>query len=165
MLQIYYKTFIGAYNVSEINIKGGMVATFTGNKTVGICRPGQMPIGFFLEDYPVENVFESASTDFSKVPVAMGIGDYMTDTYEKGTYKISDLLYCDKEGIITNNTIYRGNPVVGIVNSVENNLIGFLSLFDNLESASMPETEKKIMKKSKSKNKFNRYTALSRRQK
>lgn len=165
MLQTYYRALTCTYDVSEDGIIGGMVATFTGNKTIGICRPGQMPIGFFMEDYPSENDFVSATTDFSKASIVVGIGDYITDTFEKGPYKVNDLLYCNKEGMITNNTIYRGNPIVGIVNSVENGYIGFISLFDNLESASMPESEKKIMKKSKAKNKFNRYTALSRRQK
>jgi len=165
MFEILYNALVCTYNFNETSVSGGMIATFTSNRTVGICKPNQLPIGFFMEDYPTENYYASSVTNFSQVRIAIGIGEYRTDIHEEGFYNINDLLYCNPEGKITNNLLYKGNPIVGIVNYVENNVIGFLSIFDNLESINKPVVKEKIKPPSRSKNKFNRYTALMRRNK
>lgn len=159
MFQILYRAHVCAYEINKVSILGGMVATFIGNRKVGICRPGQLPIGFFMEDYPDQNFFDS-SVMFPHGKVVVGIAEYKTDVFEPGLYLINDLLYCGEEGKITNSPIYRGNPIVGVVNNTLDNLIGFISAFGNLESVSKQEIKEEIKPPSKSKGKFNRYTAL-----
>jgi len=165
MFEILYNALVCTYNFNETSVSGGMIATFTSNRTVGICKPNQLPIGFFMEDYPTENYYASSVTNFSQVRIAIGIGEYRTDIHEEGFYNINDLLYCNPEGKLTNNPIYIRNPIVGIVNCVEDNVIGFLTVFDNLESIYIPDIKKEIKPPSKSKRKFNRYTALKRSKK
>lgn len=165
MLTILYKSLIGAYQLSnfETEILGGMVATFTGNREVGICKPNQVPLGFFIENLPDPRDPNTPLYNLPSNPairVAMGFGEYQTDVYDKkGLYRINDLLYCDINGKITNNPAYKGNPIIGIVNMIENGQLGFISIFSNLESASEPEIKKTISKTKKTVNKFNRYTA------
>ena len=138
MLKIFYRTGIYDYQLQEPElIKGGMIASFCGNRTVRVCRPSRMPIGFFIYDFDEFN-------NKSHIPVAIGQGEYQTDEYEDDTYKINDLLYCGRTGKISNSKIYRGNPIIGIVNSVENRMIGFVSIFANLETSKFGDRDDRI---------------------
>jgi len=139
MLKIFYKT--GLYNYELENnecdfLVGGMVATFSANRIVTICRPNNMPIGFFIYDYNYYHDLPDEVYIVNHMPgvtIAVGQGEYSTDVYEDGTYKINDLLYCGGSGRISNSKIYRGNPIIGIVNSVCEDEIGFITSFSNLE--------------------------------
>jgi len=117
-------------------ILGGMVATFTGNRQVAVCKPSQRPIGFFIQDLIFDDPMLMYPENFKDNPVmiAVGQGEYKTDTFSKGTYKINDLLYCGEVGKVTNSPLFKGYPIVGIVNSVEKDKIGFISVFSNLEA-------------------------------
>jgi len=140
MLKIFYKTGIYGYQMQEPEmVKAGMVASFCGNRQIRTCRPGRLPCGFFicdLEELNNQPTFNYPANYKAHMTIAVGQGEYQTDEYEDGTYKINDLLYCGGTGKISNSRIYRGNPIIGIVNSVEKNMIGFITVFSNLESLS-----------------------------
>lgn len=159
MFNIYCKGAIISYSSSELVYKAGMVATFTGFREVGICRPHMVPAGFFINDSDTLN-FNSVCSP--RVGIAIGFGEYETDVYENNEYQVRDLLYCSENGKITNNSYYRSNPIIGIVNGFRGNVF-FISIFSNLESVfnffekeKEPETP---VNKGVS-GKFNRYTAL-----
>lgn len=147
MLEILHGSAKYSYNTLDASFRAGMIATFVGNREIAICTDKTIPIGFFVNgsneyrrvffvdgsnEYrrPFENRIES-------VVIAVGQGEYQTDICEEGEYRINDLLYCSPNGRITNNVFYRGNPTVGIVNSVERSeflWIGFITYFSNFES-------------------------------
>jgi hypothetical protein len=63
-----------------------------------------------------------------------GFGKYQTDIFEKNEYKINDFLYCSENGKISNEDRYIGNIIIGVVNFVSNDKIGFVVCFArNLE--------------------------------
>jgi len=127
MLNILYKTSLFSYETRLTKFLGGMIATFTGNREIGLCNDKSMPIGFFMHDY-IPYIPTIAS-------IAIGQGEYQTNIFETDTiYKINDLLYCSQNGLISNNTMYRNNIIVGIVNFVSSDIIGFITCFSNLES-------------------------------
>jgi len=125
MFSMLYRT--GCYSYfTRINIpySAGMIATFTDNREVGICNDLTMPCGFFTTEV---SPFGQSDRTF----VAIGQGEYQTDVYEKPlkNYKLNDFLYCSKNGKITNESKYRGNIIIGIVNDVSEDYIGFITCF------------------------------------
>ena len=126
---VLYRTGFYNYTLSGKN-KAGMVATFSGNRTVKVCDHRSIPIGLFVTDLdPLP--YENQTPNYSTVTVAVGQGEYQTDLYEKGhqPYEINDVLYCSKNGKVTNEPKYQGGIIIGIVNFVEENLIGFITCF------------------------------------
>ena len=133
MLKIIYKGGLYEYlcNERDFNsrsIQGGMVATFTNNEEVGLCSAETVPMGFFMEGNEPATAYESIGYGDLRVTVAVG-GTLQTDIFEPVEYRINDFLYCSKDGKITNESLYRGNIIIGIVNHVEPGLIGFLTCF------------------------------------
>lgn len=129
MLTIMYKVGMYCYNLNPSSpvAMGGMVATFTGNREVGLCGPDNVPVGFFVNDTNAYLPYESSPLlNDTKVTIAVG-GELQTDVFEPGIYQVNDFLYCNHSGIISNDPQYRGNIIVGIVNLVEPALIGFLT--------------------------------------
>ena len=130
MLTLIYKDGLYCYNLSQSasspGILGGMVATFTGNREVGLCGPDNVPVGFFVCDTNSMNPFEYNPD--SRTTIAVG-GELQTDVFEPGTYQVNDFLYCSHNGKISNDPQYRGNIIIGIVNTVAPPLIGFLTCF------------------------------------
>jgi hypothetical protein len=162
MLITLYVGGISSYRLSETStVMSGMMASFTGNRTVGICKPNQLPIGFFIDDYS-DSGFDPTTIN---IRVAVGTGEYQVDIFQPGSYSVNDLLYCGEDGIITNNTIYQRNPVVGIVNCVEDSLIGFISVLGNLKSLNKFMIEEETISPLISKRGFNRYTSLFKKDK
>jgi hypothetical protein len=121
---------VGSYcydlNPSSPVALGGMVATFTGNREIGLCSPDTVPVGFFMNDTNSMDPYESVGFGDTKATIAVG-GELQTDVFEPGTYQVNDFLYCSHNGKISNDSQYRGNIIVGIVNYVESRLIGFLT--------------------------------------
>ncbi len=165
MFEILHRSISPMFNYIGSIVEAGMVATFAGNRTVRICGPYDLPIGFFINSNPPQ-MHESVSPN-GQLSVAIGSGEYVTDVREESIYSINDLLYCGINGRMTNNTIYRGNPIIGIINSVIGNEIGFIGIFGNMESIVKQEDQDQINSQNvsesvqKSDNKFNRYTALT----
>lgn len=106
-------------------IFAGMVATFSANRSVKICSNKTVPAGFFTWDHPHKDYH--LPPNFDKGCIAVGHGEYQTDIYEEGLYKINDFLYCSCNGKITNNKKYKGNFIIGIVNYVDEKLVGFVT--------------------------------------
>ncbi len=134
MLNIVYRPD-GLYNYhleDGIEVSAGMVATYCGNREVTICRPSNLPVGFFISEK--DPFFNVHSDPVEWTTVGIGQGEYETDIYEDGTYKVDDILYCGGTGKISNSKIYRGNPIIGIVCSVKDDMVGFISVFANLEA-------------------------------
>ena len=113
-----------------------------------------------MESRPLESAaFESPSFS-GQTPILVGVGEYRTDMFEESKYKIGDLLYCSCNGKITNETQYRGDITIGIVNAItkinhnyssqETTAIGFLSCFASPFERPIP----------KKKETFNRYRIL-----
>lgn len=129
MLNIIYKTAIYTYQTRSPIISGGMVACFNGNREVTIGNPKLRPIGFFIYDADMKAV--PITQDWVTVGVCVGQGEYQTDIYEPGDYKIEDLLWCSPNGKITNHLSYYPPNVqpIGIVNYVDEELIGFITTF------------------------------------
>jgi hypothetical protein len=117
MLEMFYREQIHTYK-HRFSIKAGMVATFVDNYTVGRCDHKSVPMGFFIKD---------SGPSALVVEIVMGLASLKTDVFEKGVYKIQDFLYCSRNGKITNERKYRGNIILGVVNSVEKNAIGFIT--------------------------------------
>jgi len=128
MLNIIYKVGMYCYNLNPASpvALGGMVATFTGNREVGLCSPDTVPMGFFLHDTNSMDPYESVGYGVAKTTIAVG-GELQTDVFEPGTYQVNDFLYCSHNGKISNDSQYRGNIIIGVVNLVESPLIGFLT--------------------------------------
>ncbi len=157
MFEIIYKGLYVIYESVDLVYSAGMVATFFENGKVGICKPFNVPIGFYVRDSTEENMVGRAT-------VAIGFGQYKTDGHEQGDqYSSQDLLYCSYNGKITNDPSYIGNPIIGVVSSSEIDGLCFITQFSNLESVyknnrkvKEPETpvESTVTKG------FNRYRAL-----
>lgn len=137
MLTIMYKVGIYSYNLNTSllsqTIIGGMVATYTDNREVGLCSPDTVPVGFFMNDTNSASPYETPTFPGGRANIAVG-GELQTDVFEPGTYQINDFLYCSHNGKISNDPQYRGNIIIGIVNLIEPNiadprLIGFLTCF------------------------------------
>ena len=141
MLKILYMVGMYNYNISPSSqvILGGMVATFSGNREVGLCSPNMVPVGFFvndtisINDTNGRNAFLFSTNDMIRIAVG---GEFQTDVFEPGIYQVNDFLYCSHNGKISNDPQYRGNIIIGIVNLVElligtthPLLIGFLTCF------------------------------------
>ena len=131
-LRILYRTGLYTYEIDGPH-EAGMIATFTGNRVAAVCQPDQIPVGFFITS---TSPFPGNTTG----TVAIGQGEYQTDLFSQGhngedvEYKIRDLLYCSPQGLITTRKTLRRQPIVGIVNSVEDGFVGFVSCFSELES-------------------------------
>lgn len=142
MINVLYRTGNYPYLTRNKNVVGGMIATFSGNREVDICTNKTLPIGFFSQDFTPES-HETAFTE-RMLAVLIGQGEYQTDVFEKPrqtatfekncVYRLNDLLYCSCNGKITNEEYYRGGVIVGIVNYVSDDLIGFIAQLHNLES-------------------------------
>jgi hypothetical protein len=135
MFDILYGTSRFCYQTRCECVFGGQITTFCKNREVKLCDHKSIPVGFFMND---RSMPEDASIvrDTYTVVLAMGMGEYITNIYEPGDYKINDMLYCSPYGKITNNPEFIGNPTVGIVNNVWDDKIGFITCFTNLESIS-----------------------------
>jgi hypothetical protein len=135
MLRMFYKSGIYTYRIScELSneIKAGMVASFSifENKRITVCKNGMIPCGFFASDY--NPILYHAGIRY--LNVTAGPGEYSTDIFEPSLYKINDYLYCSKNGRITNESKYKGSIIIGLVNSISDDEIVFLTLFArNLE--------------------------------
>jgi hypothetical protein len=142
MIDVLYRTGTFSYRTKNENVLGGMIATFSGNREVDICTNKTLPIGFFAHGYtaePHETVFIKGM-----MAVLIGQGEYLTDVFERPRqtdtfekicqYKVNDLLYCSCNGKITNERCYRGGVIVGIVNYVSDDSIGFIAQLHNLEA-------------------------------
>jgi hypothetical protein len=142
MFNIFYRSSLYTYRCESYDFKAGMIATFSGNQCIKIATDKDIPIGFFINDSgPFERSAELDQT------IAVGQGGYVTDTVELGKYKINDFLYCSCNGKITNEKMYCGNIIIGIVNNVEGPLIGFITCFaKGLESVYAPVNENIIRK-------------------
>lgn len=138
MVRIFYKSGIYSYGYQadsfEKNgaVDDGMVATFCGNRQVKKCDSLSRPIGIFMTT-STPSLF--APSDTITLAVLVGQGEYAVDVYEDGDYKINDLLYCSDRGMITNQKIHEKQPIIGIVNLIDDNEIGFITSFSNLEHA------------------------------
>jgi hypothetical protein len=140
----FYRGTTYNYQCDSFDFRAGMIATFSGNRCIKIATDKDIPIGFFIHD-SAGSPFESFGSN-SHQAIAVGQGEYMTDNIEPGEYKINDLLYCSCNGKITNEKIYWGNIIIGIVNSVEGPLIGFVTCFTRgLESTCVPINENVIL--------------------
>jgi hypothetical protein len=132
MIDVLYRSGFFSYTTKVLEFTAGMVATFSGNREITVCSDKTVPIGFFSETQP-NSIFESST------PILVGVGEYRTDIFEEGTYKINDFLYCSCNGKITNEARYRGNIIIGTVNYVSDKptgkpdeeipFIGFVSCF------------------------------------
>ncbi len=118
MLYILYRSGFYVYKSNTL-LRGGEIVTFVGNRTVGLCNDQKMPVGFCCSE-----AFELAQSNYT---IGIGQGEFQTDLFDPGIYKHNDLLYCSSKGLISNNPIYHGNTVVGIVNHVEKDRIGFIT--------------------------------------
>lgn len=127
MFDIIYRGAIYNYRCESLNFNAGMIATFSGNRCIKIATDKDVPIGFFINGSN-GNPFEQIGSSLHQ-PIAVGQGEYVTDIIEPGEYKLNDFLYCSYSGNITNEKIYWGNIIIGIVNSVEGSLIGFVTCF------------------------------------
>jgi hypothetical protein len=140
MFNILYRGGIYTYRCVSLDFEAGMIATFSGNRSIKIATDKDIPIGFFTCG---TGPFEQISN--SHIAIAIGQGEYVTDTIESGEYKINDFLYCSCNGKLTNEKSYWGNIIIGIVNSVEGSLIGFVTCFaKGLESVYAPINENVI---------------------
>jgi hypothetical protein len=110
-----------------MSITGGMLATFSADREVTICDDKSVPIGFFIQDIDIKN--HGRSHGDAVVSVVLGQGEYETDIFEKSDYKIQNFLYCSCNGKISDEERYRGNIIIGIVNSVSDDKIGFITCF------------------------------------
>ena len=130
MLNIIHREGLYSFKTDNLDYNAGMVATFIGNRQVGICNDKTIPVGFFVHDSCRESiVFDATIEKASTGVIAVGHGEFQTDIFEKSEYKHNDFLYCSCNGKITNETKYRGNFVLGIVNSVTEKEIGFITCF------------------------------------
>ncbi len=94
-----------------------------------------------------------------------GAAIYETDVYENNEFQVRDLLYCSEDGFITNDTNYKSNPIIGIVDGFRGSgdLLSFVQIYANLESVSnnFEKVEEPVTPVNKRVlGKFNRYTAL-----
>lgn len=133
MLKILYRTAFYSYHVDDTKkYKAGMIATFCESSAaekvrpfVEVCDDKRRPIGFFCEGSEKRwDTWEYPGT------VAVGQGEYSTDIFEPDNYNLNDLLYCSPNGKITSNFEKSGKIAVGIVNSVSEEQIGFITVFD-----------------------------------
>lgn len=133
MMGIIYRSSIFVYDVSNPEIvRAGMVATFCGNRVVKVCDHRSLPIGFFTQDLSEDSFppYVSSVGFETTAAVAVGHGEYRTDVFEKGLqYNINDFLYCSSNGLITNEYRYAGNIIIGIVNAIDNDILGFVTCF------------------------------------
>jgi hypothetical protein len=144
MLKIFYRSGLYSYQLRpclnknfSINdysyIKGGMIATFCEDRKVTLCNDSGIPAGFFIHDFLHDFIHNFCSDDISmcSASVAVGQGEYGTDIYEPSIYNINDFLYCSSNGKITNESKYKGNIIIGIVNYVSDSdkKIGFVTCF------------------------------------
>ena len=109
----------------EDDIFAGQVATFTGNRETKICRENDIPIGFFVDDYLKSDFWLTSP----RISVLVGQAEFVTDIYEPSEYKINDFLYCSKNGRVTNESKYRGNIIIGVVNSFNPGELGLVTMF------------------------------------
>jgi hypothetical protein len=145
MFNIIYRGSVYTYQCESPDFQAGMIATFSGNRGIKIANDKDVPIGFFINDSG-GNPFERVSFLDSHQAIAVGQGEYVTDVIEPGEYTINDFLYCSCNGKITNEKIYWGNIIIGIVNSVEGSLIGFVTCFaKGLESIYVPINDNVIL--------------------
>jgi hypothetical protein len=123
MLKVIYRS--GGFYIyqTEGNISGGIVATFVGDRKVKLCDDKSIPCGFILDDY------QSLSQTRTHATLCIGQAELVTDIFEKNEYKTQDFLYCSVNGKISNEVRYKGNIIIGIVNSVLENEIGFITCF------------------------------------
>ena len=123
MIDIIYRGAIYSYEYSNNNmILAGMVATFAGDRGVDLCTDKTIPIGFFMTD-----AIPPPFMPPSHLSVMVGQAELRTDIFEKSYYKITDFLYCSINGKITNESRYRGNIIIGIVNDLSEDKIGFIT--------------------------------------
>jgi len=129
MLIMFYKSGVFCYECESKKFKSGMVGTFTGNRKIKLCDDKSFPVGFFSQDSD-SSVFGTSL----RACLIMPPGEFQTDVFEKSDYKVDDFLYCSENGMITNEKKYRGNIILGIVNFVEKENIGFVTcLARNIE--------------------------------
>lgn len=122
MLKIVYKGAVYVYDCDK-NLVEGTIVTFEGNRRVRLCTSEDIPIGFVCQGR--DELF-----GVKTVGVALGQAEYVTDKFERSTYKLNDFIYCSDRGIITNEKIYKGNIIIGIVNNIPNaDEIGFITCF------------------------------------
>jgi len=115
-MNILYRGGSFSYNCKATSYEAGMVVTFSGNREVDICDEIKMPIGFLANS-------SSSPYEWSNpvsAHILIGTSEFQTDVYEQGVYKIGDFLYCSRNGKLTNEAGYRGNIIVGIVNTIIN---------------------------------------------
>jgi len=145
-MEILYRTGFYAYSIKAgINVDGGLVATFTGDREVGLCTHETVPAGIFVSSNQVSPYESSSFFADSKTTIAMlNGGEYRTDIFEPvKTYKINDFLYCSCNSKLTNESRYIGNIIIGVVNSFENGMLGFISCFARgLEFEEKPAPQK-----------------------
>lgn len=128
MLKILYKTAIYTYSCVQNNdIFSGQVATFNSNREVRVCDSKSIPVGFFITD--LDETCRLPTGVNYRFSVAIGQSELATDIFEPSEYRINDFLYCSDNGKITNEKKYRGNIIIGIVNSVAPEEIGFITMF------------------------------------
>jgi len=144
MMEILYRTGFYVYDLKAgLSVDGGMIATFTGNREVGLCTHETVPAGLFIQSN-MGNPYESSSIfSDSKITLAMlNGGEYQTDIFEPVRYKINDFLYCSCNSKLTNESRYVGNIIIGVVNSFENGKLGFISCFNRgLEFEEKPKVK------------------------
>ena len=120
MLNILYRTVTSTFHCKALVYEVGMVVTFSGNREVDICDDIKIPIGFLMESSNESFVqVYRKEIKASVVNILTGNAEFQTDIVEQSTYKIGDFLYCSRNGKLTNEAEYRGNIIIGIVNSVE----------------------------------------------
>jgi hypothetical protein len=122
MFKIIYKTVVFEYKFLNRKEKlyAGTIVCFKENRIITTCDSKSVPCGIVARD--------SLSIYSSQIPVLIGPLECSTDIYEPSDYKINDFLYCSDNGKITNDKKYRGNIIVGLVNSVEKDRIGFVTI-------------------------------------
>ena len=125
MLRIIYKTSIYSYPyVGNDNSFSGQIASFVGNRSVMVCTDKMIPAGFFITDFDgIYNIWHTHAT------IAVGQSELVTDKFEPSKYKVNDFLYCSENGKVSNESRYRGNIIVGLVNSFTPTEIGFITMF------------------------------------
>lgn len=129
MFRILYKAGLYVYKTYENWGSGGVIASFKGNRTVGVCRDGEVPFGFFTDDSSSQRpVLDNTAR------IAVGPGEYTTDVYEKEDYNPGDILYCSPDGKITNKRKTGGKVAIGIVSGFQENELTFIAVSPNLEA-------------------------------
>lgn len=152
MLKVLYRTVFYAFTIDATTYETGQIVTFCGNRIVTICTSKDVPCGFLLSNS--ENNEQHPSVSIA----SLIDGEFITDMFESSEYHVNDFLYCSDNGRFSNETRYKGNVIIGIVNAIyPENEIGLKSMFtrglEDIQTSTrkikIPEPTRKIVDKSK----------------